>query len=390
MIELIILKHLLSKSIYNKYIRFIKIDKELKTFYEILDKLHKDLDRDITFTEFKLSCLQQDSSLLEQLKIVEQADVGSEVAENLVRQHCERSWAHEVALLAIGVTEGRSSVQDLHQEYEKHSTIVDSIEEKGLFLTDSFEELYAATDRKGGLQWRLPWLNQTIGGLHVGDFGFVFARTNSGKSTFIASEVSFMLTQLEKPVIMFFNEEAAARMKCRVIQAFFGVEEEKLRSNMKWAESKFLSQTKGLFKFYDRPMLHKREIEAVCKDLEPGLIVVDNIDKIHGFKADREDLKLGQIYTWGRELAKQHSPLIAVCQAGASAENKKWLQHTDIKDAHTSKSSETDFIIGIGSTFDVGMEEIRYLRLVKNKFKSGEHRLECRILPNIARYEEFK
>lgn len=389
MIELVILKHLLNKSIYNKYIRFIKIDKELKTFYEILDKLHKDLDRDITFTEFKLSCLQEDSSLLEQLNTVEQADVGSEVAENIVRQHCERRWAHEVALLAIGVSEGKTKVQDLHQEYEKHSSIVDSMEEKGMFLTDSFEELYAATDRKGGLQWRLPWLNQTIGGLHRGDFGFVFARTNSGKSTFIASEVSFMLTQVRSPVIMFFNEEAGARMKCRMIQAFFGIEEEKIRSNLKYAEEKFLRETNGMFKFYDRPMLHKREIESICEEMAPSLVIIDNIDKIHGFKADREDLRLGQVYIWGRERAKQHCPIIAVCQAGASAENKKWLQHTDIKDSHTSKSTETDFILGIGSTLDVGMEDIRYIRQLKNKFKSGEHRLECRILPNVARYEQF-
>lgn len=390
MVELLVIKVLLSKTSYNKYRRFIDVDKELKTVYEVLDSLHTQVDVDITEDEFRYAVLQRDSTLEPTVNNILNLNIGNVIAQDTVEKVCIQRWAHEVALLAIGVTEGRSSVADLHQEYEKHTNIVESIEDKGLFLTDSFEELYAATDRKGGLQWRLPWLNQTIGGLHKGDFGFVFARTNSGKSTFIASEVSYMLTQLEKPVIMFFNEEAAARMKCRVIQAFFGVEEEKLRSNMKWAESKFLSQTKGLFKFYDRPMLNKREIEAVCKDMEPGLIVTDNIDKIHGFKADREDLKLGQIYTWGRELAKQHCPVIAVCQAGASAENKKWLQHTDIKDAHTSKSSETDFIIGIGSTFDVGMEEIRYLRLVKNKFKSGEHRLECRILPNIARYEEFK
>lgn len=389
MIDFLVIKLFFNKTHYNKYRRFINVDKELKTLYDTLDELHSKVSNDITCDEFKYGVLQKDPTLANTITDITSLDVSESVAVDTVIKVCTQRWAHDVALLAIGVTEGRTSVSELHEMYESHTSIVDALDERGLFLTDSFEELYAATDRKGGLQWRLPWLNNTIGGLHLGDFGFTFARTNSGKSTFIASEVSFMLTQLEKPAVMFFNEEAAARMKCRVIQAYFGVEEEKLRSNMKWAENKFLSQTKGLFKFYDRPMLHKREIEAVCKDLEPGLIVIDNIDKIHGFKADREDLKLGQIYTWGRELAKQHSPVIAVCQAGATAENKKWLQHTDIKDAHTSKSSETDFIIGIGKTFDVGMEEIRYLRLVKNKFKAGEHRLECRILPNVARYEEL-
>ena len=141
MIELQIFKYLLIKSNFNKYIRFIEIDKELKILYDVLNNLHTSLDRDITFTEYKLSCLQEDAGLSTQLDLIEQTDVGVEVVEQIVKKHCERKWAHDVALLAIGVTEGRTSVSELHEMYESHTSIVESLEEKGLFeCTDVVED----------------------------------------------------------------------------------------------------------------------------------------------------------------------------------------------------------------------------------------------------------
>jgi transketolase len=39
---------------------------------------------------------------------------------------------------------------------------------------------------------------------------------------------------------------------------------------------------------------------------------------------------LGDIYIWARELAKEFAPVIGVCQAGASGENKMWLDMNDV------------------------------------------------------------
>lgn len=40
--------------------------------------------------------------------------------------------------------------------------------------------------------------------------------------------------------------------------------------------------------------------------------------------------------------------------------------------------------------YDVGYEDVRYLRLVKNKFKPGEFKGEVYINANKARFEEMK
>lgn len=389
MIDIIIIKFLLYKEFYIKYRRFIVVNKEHNILYKVLDSMYSSLNRDITFTEFKLSCLQEDESLLQLLETIEQQDVNIDAAQDIIKKYCDRQWAHNVALKAIAVTEGRESIEALQEEYNAYESLMPNSEENSYSITDDFAALYNEVDRKGGIQWRLPWLNQSIGGLHKGDSGFIFARTNAGKSTFVASEISYMLKQLDSPCCFFFNEEAAARMKWRIFQAYFGATDERLLSNIEKCQEVFMSETKELFHFYNMPMIQKKEVEAVCKEMQPQLIVMDNVDKVYGFKGDREDLRLKHVYTWQRELAKTYGIAIGVCQAGSTAENKKWLQHTDIDSAHTAKSSEADFIIGIGTTLDVGAEDIRYLRLVKNKFKPGEWRHECRIDPYTARYREI-
>lgn len=383
-----IVKLLLFNNIYNKYYKFINVEQNPKIFSTI-DKLHKSLSRDISFDEFKLACLNEDESLLPVLEQLEHLDVKEDAAEHIMREYLDKQLGFEVALVAVRLSEGHATREQLAEVYEKYSSLSPVNDWSKYDISDDYRELAKIIDRKGGLQWRLPFLNQSIGGLHKGDFGFIFARTNSGKSTFVASELSFMLTQLEKPCLFFFNEEAAERMKWRIFQAFFGADEDRVKANIDKCIEAFNKGTKGLFNFKNMPQIHKREIDAMCKDLQPGLIVIDNIDKVYGFKADREDIRLGNIYTWARELAKMYCPVIAVCQAGSSAENKKWLQHTDIMSAHTSKSSEADFIIGLGHSFDTGYEDVRFLRVVKNKFKPGEQRAEVRIDPLKARYYEL-
>lgn len=388
MVELIILKLLLYKSFYNKYIKYIEVEKSLKTFYTVLENLHSKHDRDILFSEFKLSCLQEDESLQDQLAVIEKEEVGQDVGEELIKKHCDRQWAHNLALKAIGVTEGRETIEALHSEYDKYSTLFTPTTENSLLVTDDFELLWEENRRDGGLQWRLPFMNKYFGGLRKGDFGFIFARTNTGKTSFLASEVSFMLKHAEAPICWFNNEEGGGRIKFRVAQSFFGVTKEKLGENKKAAQDRFLSETKGMFKLYDSATLSKHKIEAIVKEVQPSLIVIDNLDKLYGFKGDRHDLLLGNIYRWGRELAKTYAPVIGVCQAGATADNKKWLQLNDVCDAHVAKQAESDFILGIGMNLDVGMENIRYLHLVKNKFDNTESKFMCELDAKISRYKE--
>jgi replicative DNA helicase len=64
-----------------------------------------------------------------------------------------------------------------------------------------------------------------LGSLRKGDFGFVFARPETGKTTFLASEISFMAEQLsddDGPSLWINNEEQSEKPMLRCIQATLG------------------------------------------------------------------------------------------------------------------------------------------------------------------------
>ena len=125
-------------------------------------------------------------------------------------------------------------------------------------------------------------------------------------------------------------------------------------------------------------------------------MIFDQLDKVVGFDGERHDLILKQKYQWARELAKKYGVAIGVCQAGGSAENKRYLDMNDVDSSTTAKQGEADWIIGIGKINDPGFEAVRYLSVCKNKLPHSEGmepsmrhaKTEVFINEDIARYED--
>ena len=182
----------------------------------------------------------------------------------------------------------------------------------------------------------------------------------------------------------------------RCYQAALGIDLDEMMGDRKSAKERYFKATKGNIRIFDDAAIYRRQIEDLCNRYKPGLVVIDQLDKIKGFDGDREDLKLGSIYQWARELAKQHCPVIAVSRANGTGEGVKWLTMSHVSGATTSKQAEADFIIGIGKTADTGMEFIRHINISKNKLagdidsdtKLRHGKADVRINPSIARYED--
>ena len=251
--------------------------------------------------------------------------------------------------------------------------------------------------KETGLRWRLDFLNKAIGSLRKGDFGYIFARPESGKTTFLHSEVSHMLKHTDGNIVWFNNEEQDSKVILRFHQSYFGIRLEQLLSNVSGYEKLFEEQTGGRFKFFSIDRCNRRDAERIFNLYNPVLTVYDQLDKFKGFDADREDLRLGAIYIWAREMAKQYGAGIGVCQADGSAEGVRWLTMDHCSNAKTSKQAEADWMIGIGKTHSEGAEFIRYLSICKNKLlgdpdsiESLKHgRTEILLHPEIARYKDI-
>lgn len=307
----------------------------------------------------------------------------------------------ELSQAAYETAEGKAKLEDVLKKYDELKSLAAAKEnDDGVsveFVTDDLEVLVNDAIKTHGLRWRLNTLNRMLGSLRRGDFGFVFARPETGKTTFLASEVTHMASQAVGPVLWLNNEEQGSKVMLRLYQAALGVDLTTLYRDLAGYKRKFHELTKGNIRLYDSAAIHKRTVEKVCKQLRPSLIVIDQIDKIQGFDSDREDLRLGTIYQWARELAKSYAPVIAVCQADGTGEGQRWLTMGNVANAKTAKQAEADWILGIGKVPDAGYENIRYLHASKNKLTGDEDsdpnlrhgKKEVLIEADIARYKDI-
>jgi replicative DNA helicase len=334
---------------------------------------------------------------------LEAIDVSAHSVHSLIQSIRIGKILRELSLISYDAAESRTDVSKVLEsitrlnEATKDTGANDGDAASFEFITDDLNVLVDDSINKPGLRWRLNTLNRMLGSLRPGDFGFLFARPETGKTTFLASEVTHMAMQTSDPILWLNNEEQGNKVMLRCYQAALGLSMTELFRDLAGNKKKFYELTHGNIKLYDSGHIHKKQIEHMCKKLKPALIVVDQIDKIQGFDSDREDLRLGAIYQWFRELAKTYGAVMAVCQADGSGEGQKWLSMANVANAKTAKQAEADWILGIGKIHEVGFDQIRYLHASKNKLigdtdsdpEQRHGRLEVVIEPDIARYRDL-
>jgi hypothetical protein len=312
--------------------------------------------------------------------------------------------AAALASAALAVSDGKEQPETLTaviEDYLRDNALLasQSTDERGSeFVTDDLETIVHNQNTKLGLRWRLNTLNRYLGSLRKGNFGFVFARPETGKTTFLASELTCMAEQPgDGNIIWFNNEEPGEEVMTRIYQATFGITYDELISDVPKDRSLYQERTRGRIKLVDNVGCTAREAERIITQNPAALVVFDQIDKLRGFTGDRDDLTLASIYKWARGIAKTYCPVIGICQAGATGDGKKWLTMNDVDNSKTGKQAEADWILGIGKTYDSGLEALRYLHLSKNKLRGDTDRdpsmrhgkWEVKIAPEKARYEDF-
>lgn len=415
MIELDILRLFVdNKIIYSKYYNFIDL-KYLKLNYNIIYKLYNIIniyyskypDKDkITFQDLESLYLInypilkdiQKEELTTVLGRLQTCNPNVEVVTELLDAHRIRSLANDVAKTALDVAEGKVSTDELLSLFDNIKESSESSIREIEFVTTDLDELYEKQVKKLGLRWRLEFLNHSLGSLRKGDFGFVFARPETGKTTFLADQATYMANQAESKIIWFNNEEQHDKVMLRCYQAALAMTAQELFKDRKKSKKEYFKATKDNLKIIDEDIISKALVESVCKQHQPSLVIFDQIDKIVGFDGDRNDLVLGKLYQWARDLAKRYCPVIGVCQSDASGEGQKWLTMANVADAKTSKQAEADWILGIGKSHEAGTGSLRYLNISKNKLYGDEDSLaELRhgrgtvlIEPDIARYRMLK
>ena len=399
------------KEIFTKYYKYINLN-YIKINYNNLYKLFIVINShytkyDSTFIDkkeldvsYNANYLLADSERKELNdllnRIFQEKIQNKEVVIELLEQHRKRCLAGDVAKLALDVEDGTTNIQELmdkFNEFEHQEIEADKSDPVEMNLS----KLHSSQVATPGLRWRLNFLNKSLGSLRKGDFGFIFARPETGKTTLLASEISRMVEQTEGDILWFNNEEQSNKVAIRCYQAVLGVTTDLLFSDIELYDKEFKEITQNRIKIFDfEESSRPRKIENILKKHNPALIIFDQMDKIKGFKADRNDLELKAIYQWAREIAKKYAPVIAVCQAGGDAEGKLWLTMDMVDGSKTAKQGEADWILGIGKESD-NTSRIRYLNISKNKLLGDSDSLpdmrhgtaQVIIKPEVARYEDI-
>ena len=391
---------------YYKYvnINYIKINyNDIYKLFNIVSLYYSKYNNSTTITNNELEIFYNSNYLLRDQErkelsllledIFNQDTTNKDIIVSLLEEHRRRSLAGQVAMMALDVEGGKKSTEDLlnlFNEFEHQEVEADEITPVDMDL----ENLYDTQISTPGLRWRIDWLNKSLGSLRKGDFGFIFARPETGKTTFLASEITHMVGQTDGDVLWFNNEEQGKKVGIRVYQAALGLTLHELfedKSTNKERYNKLTGNRIHILDFEDSS--NKSRIEAVLKQYNPALIIFDQIDKIRGFKGERNDLELKQIYQWAREIAKTYAPVIAVSQASGEAEGKLFLTMDQVDGSKTAKQGEADWILGIGKEQD-NLSRSRYFNICKNKLVGDKDTLpdlrhgstQVLIKADIARY----
>lgn len=402
-----IIKLLCNYNFYLKYnniiYKYIKDNKELCTIYNYISLLMNKYQDNISIEVLSLYILSQVQEKEKEiykniLEEIRKESIDSVIIEDLILELSKKHQAYELSKLALDVSEGYKSFDDLllfTQNLNASTDLVDPSTGHSI-VTDDLDELYNTTYSTTGLRWRCSSLNKSLGSLRKGDFGFIFARPETGKTTFLASEVSYFAEQCDSPILWFNNEEQGSKVKLRIYQASLGIGLTELLNNRDKYGKQFFDKTARKIILNDAANTTKNDAQRLIELYQPACIVFDQLDKIQGFSGDREDIRLGNIYIWARNIAKQYCPVIGVCQADATGEGKRWLTMDNVASAKTTKQAEADWIIGIGKTHNENEEYFRYLSICKNKLLGDEDtdpilrhgHLTVKINPYIARYED--
>jgi replicative DNA helicase len=384
-----------SKENLSKYRRYIKphvVMKETNTILDGMDKYYKTFPSvtDFAWDSFSAFLIADQSKRLTDDSIVKlrmmltkaKAFVPHHAHEEVVKTLIELDYLALIMEECEKVKEGSSDLEHVHilatnalKDVERY------IEKDELFVS---ADLSAIADRitSSGYEWRLDALNRSLGPLRTGNFVIVAARVEVGKTTFLASEVSYLAQQLPKdrPVVWVNNEEESSVVFFRIVQATLGQESKTIIADSKKAMVDYaalMGGNKDKIRV-TKDMNNVRDLETLFREVNPGLIIFDQLDKVDGFKSDeREDLKLGKIYKWARELARSYGPVIAASQLSASAVEMKdppFIGLDALRGSKTDKPGEADVVITIGKYKEPKSPEeemIRTINVPKNKLPGG-------------------
>ncbi len=276
--------------------------------------------------------------------------------------------------LAKPMTPGAlDDIKESIKDYDSLSSL--STKTEDMIYTKTLEEIakdYAVLG--GGVEWRLEDLNRSIGPLIPGSLVIIGKRPETGGTSFILSELSYMLPQLpeDKHVLIINNEEDPARLFQRLVGVACAVSTNTVVRDPKTYDSEY-SKFLGTKRI---DILHGSEIpiqtiETIVRSGNYGVVGVNVLQKVvpHNRRLEDHD-KLETLATALRNLGTDTGvSTLCVVQSDPFSEETLYPPASQLYKSKTALQGEGDVIIMIGRLED--KPDIRGIHVAKNKLPGG-------------------
>lgn len=346
---------------------------EFESFIPLFDRLYSEMDKD-------------DKAAYKTIfKNIAKGYPSAEDRAGILSSIAEHDVAHTAFDIVSSYNDGDDVdvAQELGQLLDRYKLVVGT--EKMPEVGENIDSILDDLEDDEGVHWRLQCINDAMRPLKGGDFGIIAARPDQGKTSFLASELSYMASQLPegRPILWLNNEGNGSGIQLRVKQAALGATVDEL-VQMKddgTLYDKYYEAVGGenRVRVMNIHGYNTGQVEALVESISPGIIVFDMLDNVRGFgDAARNDLKLELMYQWGRELGVKYDAIgLATSQISADGANLQYPGMSLLKDSKTGKQGACDFQIMIGSLESKPEEygSVRWVSAPKNKLRrlKGKH-----------------
>ncbi|HGL4259671.1 DnaB-like helicase C-terminal domain-containing protein [Burkholderia multivorans] len=275
-------------------------------------------------------------------------------------------------------------------------------------VKDRIEDMLALEENDTGFHFRLNVLNEVLKPLWEGDFIIVAARVDSGKSTFFASELTYMAAQVpelypdrDRPIIVFNNEGPGRKLRHRMFNAALGATNTELvaKSKAGTVYQEYVDATGDRIQIFDVHDYTMGQLEDIVKELDPCIVVIDMLDNVQADVSvatnggTRTDQLLEWLYQRARVWAvKYKCAVIATSQLSGEADGELFPKLSMLANSKTGKAGAADAIIMLGRSSNVDLQNTRFISTPKNKKRRDgapqDPRREVSFKGPIARFED--
>lgn len=392
MSELSLLKVLCDRKSFESYKHHINpkslsrqslmILKDFREYFANNDHINKILFNDFSVFFFTLQHPTMDDKTIEEFKLIFNNIQNAQI--EVSKESSKIVYTFE----KLNLYDTLNSHIDNNESLDRLEQEIDNFKIKNDMLLDTdpmsirmdLNQALEFTDRTEGLKWRLKPLRAHFGGgLRKGDFGVVGAFVGAGKSSFLASEGTYMASQLKGDdyILWLSNEGDWKEIIIRVYCSALNCTVTELRNSKERAIIKYKELMNGKedrIRVINVQGWTARDIEVLLKTHCPALLFIDLLDNLNGFDkySTKESSfeKYGKLYQWGREMATKYCPVLGITQLNGDGENVQYPDMSKLRGSRVDKQGAATFQLMIGSV--ISDNRTRYLSMPKNKMNSNQ------------------